>query len=129
MHNCVRCGRPAGSIEEIDDGCPCGSKVFHFSQDKGEETVEKPPEENGKMPSAYFARTTFSAEDVENIKIVTEGVFVVDVNALSKNPVVLRDEEGVYYVRIPFEKTKWDGKKGESGAKEKKDGKKGFFGF
>ncbi len=68
------------------------------------------------------ARTTFSAEDVENIKIVSEGVFVVDVNALSKNPVVLKDEEGVYYVRIPFEETKWDGRKEPEG---KKDGNNG----
>jgi predicted nucleic acid-binding Zn-ribbon protein len=64
------------------------------------------PNGNGKAPSSYFARMTFTTEDVENIKIVTEGVFAVDVNALSKNPVVLKDEEGVYYVRLPFEQKK-----------------------
>jgi len=66
----------------------------------------------GKAPESYFARATFSTEDVENIKIVTEGVFCVDINALSKNPVVLKDEEGVYYVKIPFGQDKWDEEKG-----------------
>ena len=63
---------------------------------------------DGKAPESSFARTTFSTEDVENIKIVSEGVFFVDVNALSKNPVVLKDEEGVYYVRLPLSESVLD---------------------
>ncbi len=58
---------------------------------------------NVKAPDSYFARTTFTSEDVENIKILHEGVFLVDIKALSNNPVVLKDEEGVYYVKLPFE--------------------------
>ncbi len=144
MHKCVRCDRTATTIEEIHDGCPCGSKAFVFIRDSdplstdaqsggsGEKKAEAnvsvltPPQQdgnaapagssgqaqpekmnegatNGKAPSSYFARMTFTTEDVENIKIVTEGVFAVDVNALSKNPVVLKDEEGIYYVKLPFE--------------------------
>lgn len=141
MHTCVRCGREAGSLEEINSGCTCGSKVFVFGQKalEGLRSVdplsstespapsEPPPKpsplaqsqeplsmerektaEEGKeggagaAPESYFARTTFSTEDVENIKIVSEGVFFVDVGGLSKNPVVLKDEEGVYYVRLPI---------------------------
>jgi len=64
--------------------------------------AEKKAEADGKAPNSYFARATFTSEDVENIKIVTEGVFLVDVNALSKNPVVLKDDDGVYFVKIPF---------------------------
>jgi len=155
MHKCVRCGRAAASLQEINDGCPCGSKVFVFDKGAlsansiaGEETGEKgivslpgtkdvaspsgaggvasPIEakggagdasvqmerkeesvknskEDGKAPESNFARMAFTHEDVENIKVVTQGVFSIDLNALSKNPVVLKDEEGVYYVRIPFE--------------------------
>lgn len=77
---------------------------------------------DGKAPESSFARTTFSTEDVENIKIVSEGVFFVDVNALSKNPVVLKDEEGVYYVRLPLSQNVLDegngnGKSGGNGKK------------
>lgn len=139
MHKCVRCERAATTIEEINSGCPCGSKVFVYlregaeavdplsveqpkikpaqAKQNGEAAAKNPPqaspqlaeqppisnEGNGKAPSSYFARMTFTTEDVENIKIVSEGVFAVDVNALSKNPVVLKDEEGIYYVRLPFE--------------------------
>jgi len=146
MHKCVRCGRAAASLQEINDGCPCGSKVFVFDKDAvsatsiaGEETGEKGiasplgtkdiassveakggagdvsvqmekkeeagknSKEDGKAPESNFARMAFTHEDVENIKVVTEGVFSIDLNALSKNPVVLKDEEGIYYVRIPFE--------------------------
>lgn len=165
MHNCVRCGRAAASLMEINDGCPCGSKVFVFNR----EAVEKPAEESektgaaagapspaapapnpsqatektggaspaapmadgeknhdaapapqifaktagekkeestGKAPESYFARTTFTSEDVENIKILREGVFLVDIKALSNSPVVLKDEEGVYYVKLPFENSR-----------------------
>lgn len=63
---------------------------------------------DGRAPESSSARATFSSDDVENIKIVSEGVFFVDVNALSKNPVVLKDEEGVYYVRLPLSKQEFD---------------------
>ncbi len=172
MHTCVRCGREAGSIGEIHNGCPCGSKVFVFNKDTAGQAAaqagqaaplpenatapipvaggaENPGKEgaaggsadgdinDGKAPESSSARTTFSSEDVENIKIVSEGVFFVDVNALSKNPVVLKDEEGVYYVRLPlsgpdFEEgrkgSEGDGKKAEDKAKtavaEEKEAKK-----
>ncbi len=165
MHNCVRCGRAAASLEEINDGCPCGSKVFVFNKEavensddvaekseaatdapsaavpapipppapekiggaspaapmmeseKNHDAVrasqpsaaianEKKEESIGKAPESYFARTTFTSEDVENIKILREGVFLVDIKALSNNPVVLKDEEGVYYVKLPFENSR-----------------------
>jgi len=163
----VRCGRKAASLEEINNGCPCGSKVFVFNKDSAGGDAPKSPAQaqecpavelplapqarhepaapstqgagarestggnaregagapagaggggakegdagsGGKAPESYFARTTFSTEDVENIKIVSEGVFCVDVNALSKNPVVLKDEDGVYYVRLPLSQNALD---------------------
>ena len=143
MHKCVRCGRAAASLQEINDGCQCGSKVFVFDKEVvcsiagenvsssegngGQEELRRcgsaeveasriggkdaaggaPPPGGaagtGKAPDSYFARMAFTDEDVENIKVVTQGVFSIDLNALSRDPVVLKDEEGVYYVRIPFE--------------------------
>ena len=139
MHKCVRCGRAATSLQEINDGCPCGSKVFVFNRDAVEGSIAgegianapKPQEmpsgtvhdgngklsdaelaarqseataqQDGKVPDSYHARMTFSTEDVENIKVLTEGVFALELHSLYKDPVVLKDEEGIYYVKIPFE--------------------------
>lgn len=139
MHNCVRCGRAAGSLQEINDGCPCGSKVFVFNRDAasiaGEETVPKQakPEapggngeftiaQDGKVPESYHARMSFSTEDVENIKVLTEGVFALELRSLYKDPVVLKDEDGIYYVKIPFEQNEKALK--ELGKRENGKGKK-----
>ncbi|VVC01654.1 Zn-ribbon containing protein [uncultured archaeon] len=183
MHNCVRCGRAAASLEEINNGCPCGSKVFVFNREavEGERKQDEAPsgpaspqqqaavqpsapaqqaapagegeavsslqkpaasekdsllfsvkkaapssqgekdDADGKAPESYFARATFTSEDVENIKIVREGVFLVDLKALYSNPVVLKDEEGVYYVKLPFEGSGKTGGKPLGG-----EGKNGF---
>jgi len=144
MHKCVRCNRIASSLEEINAGCPCGSKVFVFNKNgdsgnrsaaeeakAGEENAGAAPEvqqqvqavaeapvimkQNGKAPSSYYARTSFTTDDVENIRVQSEGVFVLDLNTLLKSPVVLKDEEGVYYVKLPY-----DEKKAAKGKKAKK---------
>jgi predicted nucleic acid-binding Zn-ribbon protein len=36
MHRCLKCGRTVASVNEIAEGCPCGSKVFVFSRLEGE---------------------------------------------------------------------------------------------
>lgn len=142
MHKCVRCGRVAISLEEINAGCPCGSKVFIFGKEtlaeeatplSGEpsstqqqrvatEKIEQQTSQgqNGKAPSATYARMSFTSEDVENIKVLTAGVFALDVNALSRDPMVLKDEEGVYYVKIPFEQVAPGAKENKKGSKKKK---------
>ena len=143
MHKCSKCGRAASSLEEIDAGCPCGSKVFVFDRQIAQavsaaegnggaavaagnggngnpaagtgaastfavpETAKgraqgMPDGQEGKVPESYFARTTFTDEDIENIKVLTQGVFLLDVNAISKNPVVLKDEDEIYYVKLPL---------------------------
>ncbi len=39
---------------------------------------------------------------VENVRQLKRGVYEVDVRGLSSAPLVVRDAEGVYYVRLPF---------------------------
>jgi predicted nucleic acid-binding Zn-ribbon protein len=148
MHKCARCSREIQTLEEVNTGCPCGSKIFVFDRGVAEtakpiEPVAAPPpfqarplaqaeaseekKEEGHAPESYFARTTFTTEDVENIKIVSDGVFLVDVNALAKNPVVLKDDEGVYFVKIPLEQNgQWDtlGEKDGKSAPQKEKGQK-----
>jgi len=121
-------------VKSAGDGPQAGEIVFPQQDGNKQENGKKADGKEGdaaegKAPESSFARTTFSTEDVENIKIVSEGVFFVDVNALSKNPVVLKDEEGVYYVRLPLSQNVIDeengnGKSGSNGkaaiAEEKK---------
>ncbi|MDE1798198.1 MAG: hypothetical protein KGH63_02220 [Candidatus Micrarchaeota archaeon] len=32
MHQCLKCGRTVQTVTEIEEGCPCGSKVFVFTR-------------------------------------------------------------------------------------------------
>ncbi|MCX6769982.1 MAG: hypothetical protein NT051_04875 [Candidatus Micrarchaeota archaeon] len=121
MHKCVRCGRAAASLEEIDSGCPCGSKAFVFGRYEPDLAGG-----NGKAegsPQQYNAHISFASEDVENIKVLSEGVFVLNVKGLSRDPMVLKDEDGIYYVKIPFEQ-RMDGNKPEGNGKMKGEGAK-----
>ncbi len=139
MHKCVRCGRQATSLEEINDGCPCGSKAFVFNKEavvdansiagegqplpKNEVDSAAQPkagEADGGVPDSYHARVAFTSEDVENIKVVSLGVFALELQSLSKNPVVLKDEEGIYYIKIPFEQSGMNGNAKPNGTKKKK---------
>ena len=52
MHTCVRCGKQAGSIEEIHNGCPCGSKVFVFNKDAVQEQEAQPGQPEESAPSS-----------------------------------------------------------------------------
>jgi predicted nucleic acid-binding Zn-ribbon protein len=191
MHKCAKCGRAATSLEEIDAGCPCGSKVFKFdrqlvadasanegngkgiagseagkaaleggaagkaamegsdgatgrgARDGGNGALEGGSGANvdgaaaggagmdgeagkaardggniaagsgsgngaqeGRVPESHFARSTFTGEDVENIKVLTQGVFLLDMRAIAKDPVVLKDEDEIYYVKLPLEQKK-----------------------
>jgi len=195
MHKCAKCGRAASSLEEIDAGCPCGSKIFKFDRQSAVQaaaneggdadpmlsaegnarpqsaagnaelpaapggTVPLPSEagssarpisaldgkaqrfpplameddggnghadgkeapagaESGPAPESYHARVAFTGDDVENIKVLTQGVFLLDVNAISKNPVVLKDEDDIYYVKLPLEqKRAKDAQEGGNGKK------------
>jgi predicted nucleic acid-binding Zn-ribbon protein len=131
MHTCAKCKRPAVSLEEIDAGCPCGSKIFTFDRQAAGavadtssaqvqtqlEEAPLPPAADGEggsqgaeaiageggAPESYHARLTFTDDDIENIKVLTQGVFLLDVNAISRNPVVLKDEDDIYYVKLPLE--------------------------
>lgn len=45
---------------------------------------------------------SISTGGIENIRQVAKGVFELDVGALGAGPLVIRDENGIYYVRLPF---------------------------
>lgn len=45
---------------------------------------------------------TVDAESVENIRVLEKGSYELDLRSLMKgNPMVVRSEKGIYYIKIP----------------------------
>ena len=133
MHICLKCARVATTVGEIENGCPCGSKVFVYKRDDVECKKLEPiksaqlEEINDKLKNtksnddepghdysevwlskgAHVAKLVPDKDSkepkIENIRQIRRGVFEVDLMGLKNGPVVVRDQEGVYYVRLPFE--------------------------
>lgn len=101
-HKCVRCSNlfESGAIE-LKQGCGCGSKVFLFLQNKDDgahlgdtKWIEK---ELANIVEKSDGPVTL---DVENVRVLNKGVFELDIASLMKNPVVIRDDDGIYYIRL-----------------------------
>jgi len=107
----------------VGNGNPAAASIgeastFAVPETAKDKAYETPEGQEGKVPSAYYARTSFTNDDIENIKVLTQGVFLLDVNAISKNPVVLKDEDEIYYVKLPLVQ-----KKAPAQVKEENNGK------
>ncbi|MBI5159792.1 hypothetical protein HY992_06775 [Candidatus Micrarchaeota archaeon] len=111
-HKCAKCEREyaSGSIE-LTKGCACGAKVFlYFNSDNSverEQVVElvqsgeavKIEESLQGWVEEYKAPLSL---EVENIRVVEDGVFEVNVGSLIQNPlVIVKGTDGVYYVKLP----------------------------
>ncbi|OIO21659.1 hypothetical protein COV61_04010 [Candidatus Micrarchaeota archaeon CG11_big_fil_rev_8_21_14_0_20_47_5] len=105
MHKCLRCGKLINTMEEVDKGCPCGSKVFLFQQDGGEA-------ERQEIPDAQWIEKELVKKfpddgksivlDLENVRIREKGIFEINLHSLlQKEPLVVKDANGVYYVKLP----------------------------
>jgi len=81
MHTCKVCGK---EYEKVRDKCECGSSAFVFSKNW-----------NGKKIVVL---------DLENIRMLERGIFEIDLKSLARDPLVVMDENGVYYVRLPVVK-------------------------
>lgn len=106
MHKCLRCGKLISTIEEVDRGCPCGSKVFLFQQQDDGEV------EGGEIPDAQWIEKELVKKfpsdgksivlDLENVRIREKGIFEINLHSLlQKEPLVVKDANGVYYVKLP----------------------------
>ncbi len=118
-HKCARCSSiyEDGS-PQLRDGCVCGSKVFLYLRadyaGTKEQTIEVLKErELSKKDLEWLdeeftdklkreGRTTISL-DLENVLRVDEGKFRLDLQSLMRGePVVIKAEEGVYYIDIQY---------------------------
>jgi uncharacterized protein len=118
-HKCARCSSiyEDGS-SQLKDGCSCGSKVFlylraDFAGTK-EKTMEVLREKEISQKDLDWLDEQFSDRlkkqgrktvslDLENVLRVDEGKFNLDLQSLMRGePVVIKAEEGVYYIDIAY---------------------------
>jgi len=101
-HKCVRCNKfhSEGSMA-LKKGCDCGSKVFIYLSKKDADTklgdtawIER---ELAHIVKKTEAPVTL---DVENVHVLQQGVFELDLSSIVKDPRVIQDEDGVYYIRL-----------------------------
>jgi len=80
-HRCVRCKATyANNAPELKAGCACGAKVFIYLA-------------NEDAPSPK--------PSIENVRILEKGIFELDLASLGRDPLIVRDANGVYHVRLP----------------------------
>lgn len=116
-HKCARCGEIFDdNSRELMEGCSCGSRVFLYMKKKPglseEETIERLKEKSIRESDIEWLDREFGDKlakkgvihlDVENMIRLGEGKFKLDIASLmSGKPVVVKAEEGVYYIDIPY---------------------------
>jgi len=128
-HICARCAKVYDDgASELISGCDCGSRVFAYKRGQGgkkppagkpdvkkPKVTKKPKKKPAKEPASkdlewidkeYGDKLKKAGKtvsfDVANMERVAEGRFQLDVGSLmSGKPVVVKAEEGVYYIDLP----------------------------
>jgi predicted nucleic acid-binding Zn-ribbon protein len=103
-HKCVRCSKiyEEGDVDYLSIGCPCGSKVFLFTNGKNDlEQMDDVKWIEEELAGIVKSTHRSISLEVENVRVLQNGIFEIDVSSLLKNPVVVKDSEGVYYLRLP----------------------------
>lgn len=103
-HKCVRCNRiyDEGDVHTLSNGCGCGAKVFLYTNGKGDlEKVEDVRWIEEELAGIVRKTQKPVSLEVENVRVLQNGIFEIDIDSLTKNPVVVKDSEGVYYLRLP----------------------------
>jgi predicted nucleic acid-binding Zn-ribbon protein len=116
-HKCARCEKIYdNNARELLDGCSCGSRLFLFLREKQGRSQQAALKELREKKIAESDLQWLDKEfgdklagkgtirlDVENMTRLEEGKFTLDIASLmSGNPIVVRAEEGVYYIDIPY---------------------------
>lgn len=116
-HKCARCEKIYESdSKELLEGCPCGSRLFLFLRETPKRTEKQAEIELKKSKVHGSDIDWFDREygdklsgknkvvhlDIETMHRIEEGKFKIDVASIMQGkPIVVRAEEGVYYIDIP----------------------------
>jgi len=98
MLRCISCGREYPDDYDVNLGCKCGAKVFILlTNDAG--TVGEYEVKENKIKQD-------DVETIENIKIKEPGVFEINLDRLLSDPIIIKDENEIYYIRLPVKDAK-----------------------
>ena len=103
-HKCVRCGEVYfENAPELIRGCSCGTKVFLFVRNIEElKKIKDTAWIEAAIREYVSIQSKPIALEVENIRMLQRGVFEFNLKSLfSKEPIVLRDSLGIYYIKLP----------------------------
>jgi predicted nucleic acid-binding Zn-ribbon protein len=109
MHICIKCKKEYKDLKEIENGCICGSKIFIYKPD--EENIKKATasyyktdheEPNGKQKQKQELQIQLKEDSLEHIKQISTGIFEINLLNLKDDPLVIKDQNDIYYIRLPF---------------------------
>jgi len=109
MHICIKCKKEYKDLKEIENGCICGSKIFIYKPD--EENIKKTTasyyktdheEPNGKQKQKQELQIQLKEDSLEHIKQISTGIFEINLLNLKDDPLVIKDQNDIYYIRLPF---------------------------
>lgn len=104
-HRCVKCGKDyEDKSPRLLKGCACGSKVFLLIRSAEESKALGDTSWLAEKLGEFVRKSKKPITlEVENISMLEKGVFELNLKSLilSKDPVVVKDAHGVYYIKLP----------------------------
>lgn len=102
-HKCVRCDKVYESDSlAVRTGCECGAKVFIYYSEKKNAPKESEKQWVEKELAGIASKSDSPVSlDIENVRVLDKGVFEVNVGSLIQNPLIIKGDDGVYYVKLP----------------------------
>ncbi len=103
-HKCVRCNKiyDDQDVQSLSSGCGCGAKVFIFTNGTTDlESINDVRWIEEELAGIVRKSPGPVTLEVENVRVLQNGIFEIDIDSLLKNPVVVKDSEGIYYLRLP----------------------------
>jgi len=105
----VRCDRvyEAGDLA-LKKGCECGARVFIYYGSQRE--AQRPSQDTKWIERELVGLASMKdapvSIDIENVRVLEKGVFEINVANLMRNPLIVKGEDGVFYVKLPAMKKK-----------------------
>ena len=110
MHICIKCKKEYVDLKEVENGCGCGSKIFIYKSDEeniqkfvGDYSKEKKIyEPNGNQEQRHELQIKIEENPLEHIRQISSGIFEINLLNFENGPLVLKDQNEIYYIRLPF---------------------------